>query len=161
MMLDWQKLLSSSRHGSSPRKPTGDRRRVSRSEFEADYDRAIYSSSFRRLGKKTQVHPMERNAHIHNRLTHSLEVASVARSFGRRLGHLLETKGVLPEPLNEYDIAFSLMAAALAHDIGMPESSRFENGLKVTKTSFFRTILTIRLSRQTFPSSKVTLKDSV
>lgn len=119
-MLDWQKLLSSSRHGSSPRKPTGDRRRVSRSEFEADYDRAIYSSSFRRLGKKTQVHPMERNAHIHNRLTHSLEVASVARSFGRRLGHLLETKGVLPEPLNEYDIAFSLMAAALAHDIGNP-----------------------------------------
>lgn len=91
-----------------------------RSPFETDYDRAVYSSSFRRLGKKTQVHPMEKNAHVHNRLTHSLEVASVARSFGRRLGHLLEEKGELPDSVNEYDLAFSLMAASLAHDIGNP-----------------------------------------
>ena len=63
---------------------------------------------------------MEKNAHIHNRLTHSLEVASVGRSFGRRLAHLLEDKGVLPRSVGEYDIAFSLMAACLAHDIGNP-----------------------------------------
>lgn len=111
-----------------------------RSPFETDYDRAIYSSSFRRLGKKTQVHPMEKNAHIHNRLTHSLEVASVARSLGRRLGQLLIQKGELSNhcgvcegdllptasadatalPFGEYDIAFALMAASLAHDIGNP-----------------------------------------
>ncbi len=115
MKLDWQKLLSTSRYETKPKEPV-----KSRSPFETDYDRAIYSSSFRRLGKKTQVHPMEENAHIHNRLTHSLEVASVARSFGRRLGQLLEEKGELPTSINEYDIAFSLMAASLAHDIGNP-----------------------------------------
>lgn len=115
MKLDWQKLLCTSRHAT----PSKDAVK-SRSSFETDYDRAIYSSSFRRLGKKTQVHPMEENAHIHNRLTHSLEVASVARSFGRRLGQLLEEKGELPNSINEYDIAFSLMAASLAHDIGNP-----------------------------------------
>ena len=84
MKLDWQKLLSASRYETKPKEPI-----KSRSPFETDYDRAIYSSSFRRLGKKTQVHPMEQNAHIHNRLTHSLEVASVARSLGRRLGQFL------------------------------------------------------------------------
>jgi len=63
---------------------------------------------------------MEKNAHIHNRLTHSLEVASVGRSLGRRLAHLLEGKGVLPSAIGEYDIAFALMAASLAHDIGNP-----------------------------------------
>ena len=115
MKLDWHKLLSTSRHGSSPRDPL-----PHRSDFETDYDRAIYSSSFRRLGKKTQVHPMEKNAQIHNRLTHSLEVASVARSLGRRLAHWLEDRGELPETIGEYDVAFSLMAASLAHDIGNP-----------------------------------------
>ncbi len=121
MELDWNKLLSTSRYGSSRRKdPSKNEGRSFRSSFETDYDRAIYSSSFRRLGKKTQVHPMEQNAHVHNRLTHSLEVASVGRSFGRRLAHLLEDKGVLPSSTREYDIAFSLMAACLAHDIGNP-----------------------------------------
>ena len=120
MKLDWQKLLSTARHGSSPRDPSKVKGRSFRSDFETDYDRAIYSSSFRRLGKKTQVHPMEKNAQIHNRLTHSLEVASVARSLGRRLAHFLEDRGELPNTIGEYDIAFSLMAASLAHDIGNP-----------------------------------------
>ncbi len=120
MRLDWQKLLSTSRHDSQPKNFSDNPVRSTRSDFETDYDRAIYSSSFRRLGKKTQVHPMEKNAHVHNRLTHSLEVASVARSLGRRLGHLLEAKKELPESINEYDIAFALMAASLAHDIGNP-----------------------------------------
>ena len=115
MQLDWQKLLSTARYATAAKSGPS-----FRSAFETDYDRAIYSSSFRRLGKKTQVHPMEQNAHIHNRLTHSLEVASVARSLGRRLGQLLEDRGELPSSVTEYDIAFSLMAASLAHDIGNP-----------------------------------------
>ena len=119
MKLDWSKLLSTSRYDSDPPAPEKNTR-CFRSPFESDYDRAIYSSSFRRLGKKTQVHPMAKNAHIHNRLTHSLEVASVARSLGRRLSHLLEDRGVLPVTTSEYDIAFSLMSASLAHDMGNP-----------------------------------------
>lgn len=120
MQLNWNKLLSTSRYGTAPPDPKKYKARSFRSPFETDYDRAIYSSSFRRLGKKTQVHPMEKNAHIHNRLTHSLEVASVGRSFGRRLAHLLEDQKVLPSSISEYDVAFSLMAACLAHDIGNP-----------------------------------------
>ena len=120
MELDWNKLLSTSRYETATPDPNKYKTRSFRSSFETDYDRAIYSSSFRRLGKKTQVHPMEKNAHIHNRLTHSLEVASVGRSLGRRLAHLLEDKKVLPSSTCEYDVAFSLMAACLAHDIGNP-----------------------------------------
>lgn len=120
MQLDWNKLLSTARYDQTPKAPAKNAGRSFRSPFETDYDRAIYSSSFRRLGKKTQVHPMEKNAHIHNRLTHSLEVASVARSLGRRLAHLLEEKNELPDTTSEYDIAFSLMAASLAHDVGNP-----------------------------------------
>lgn len=117
--LAWKKLLSTSRYDTPPAESKS-RGRSFRSPFENDYDRVVYSSSFRRLGKKTQVHPMEKNAHVHNRLTHSLEVASVGRSFGRRLAHFLEEKGDLPAAVTEYDIAFSLMAACLAHDIGNP-----------------------------------------
>ena len=50
-----------------------------RNPLLADYDRIIFSSSFRRLARKTQVHPLVRNDHIHNRLTHSLEVSCVGR----------------------------------------------------------------------------------
>ena len=120
IQFDWNRLLSTSRFDAKPPDANKYSTRCFRSPFESDYDRAVYSSSFRRLGKKTQVHPMAKNAHIHNRLTHSLEVASVARSLGRRLAHLLEDKGELPESASEYDIAFSLMAASLAHDMGNP-----------------------------------------
>lgn len=43
-----------------------------RSEFHIDHDRIVFSSAFRRLGRKTQVHPLARNDHTHNRLTHSI-----------------------------------------------------------------------------------------
>ena len=63
-----------------------------RSSFHKDYDRVIFSNSFRRLSKKTQVHPLSKNDHVHNRLTHSLEVASVGRSLGLRAGEFLSKK---------------------------------------------------------------------
>ena len=49
-------------------------------------DRIIFSGAFRRLGRKTQVHPVSSNDHIHTRLTHSLEVAQIGREFGAALG---------------------------------------------------------------------------
>ncbi|MBW6453693.1 MAG: hypothetical protein K0A92_07920, partial [Methyloprofundus sp.] len=60
-----------------------------RSSFQKDYDRLIFSNSFRRLSRKTQVHPLSANDHVHNRLTHSLEVASVGRSLGLQCGKML------------------------------------------------------------------------
>ena len=43
-----------------------------RTPFEADVDRVVYSAPFRRLARKTQVHPLAPNDQVHNRLTHSI-----------------------------------------------------------------------------------------
>ena len=141
MELDWSQLICEQRFSASPKHESNSKRtRVAdqgRSPFEADYDRVIYSKAFRRLGKKTQVHPMEMNAHIHNRLTHSLEVASLGRSFARRLALFLYQRNQLPCrcgancngndeergrqcPQTTDDLTHSLMAACLVHDIGNP-----------------------------------------
>ena len=142
MELDWSQLICDQRFSASPKHKSNPTRASGvdqgRSPFEADYDRVIYSKAFRRLGKKTQVHPMEMNAHIHNRLTHSLEVASLGRSFARRLASFLHQRNELPCRCSENckgedgqavgrqcpqttdDLTHSLMAACLVHDIGNP-----------------------------------------
>ena len=63
-----------------------------RTSFLRDYDRIIFSSAFRRLQNKTQVFPMPGPVFVHNRLTHSLEVASVGRSLGKSVGDALGEK---------------------------------------------------------------------
>ena len=142
MELDWSLLICDQRFSASPKHELTPKKTYiadqGRSPFEADYDRVIYSKAFRRLGKKTQVHPMEMNAHIHNRLTHSLEVASLGRSFARRLASFLHQRNELPCRCSENcdgadnqandrqcpqttdDLTHSLMAACLVHDIGNP-----------------------------------------
>src|SRR3990170_7568753 len=61
-----------------------------RTVFQRDFDRIIFSSSFRRLQNKTQVFPLPGSVFVHNRLTHSLEVASVGRSLGTLAGGFIE-----------------------------------------------------------------------
>ena len=77
--MQWQQLISSQRLGkeNTPR-PLEERR----TEFQRDYDRLIFSAAFRRMQNKTQVFPLPGSIFVHNRLTHSLEVASVGRSLG-------------------------------------------------------------------------------
>jgi len=89
-----------------------------RTSFHRDYDRVIFSNSFRRLSKKTQVHPLSKNDHVHNRLTHSLEVASVGRSLGLQAGQII--KNHYDKSVNPYDVAYIVQTACLAHDIGNP-----------------------------------------
>ena len=133
MPLNWNQLICDRRYSADQSRSTNSSKRNAipfRSPFESDYDRIIYSKAFRRLGKKTQVHPLETNAHIHNRLTHSLEVASVGRSFARRITDLLSRHKMLPcrceatcsGPCFQTadDLAHILMASCLAHDIGNP-----------------------------------------
>lgn len=91
-----------------------------RNPFLADYDRIIFSSSFRRLARKTQVHPLVRNDHIHNRLTHSLEVSCVGRSLGLGVGAALRQRGDLPSDFTPDHLGQIIQAACLAHDIGNP-----------------------------------------
>jgi dGTPase len=111
----WQQLLSDERFGSRASEPD-----QFRSPFESDYDRVIYSAPFRRLARKTQVHPLSDNDHVRNRLTHSLEVVSVGRTFGNRLVRLLRDKGHLPTEDGASHTPWIMMAACAAHDIGNP-----------------------------------------
>jgi dGTPase len=117
--MDWNNLLSKKRFYSFEEIKADEKEDFYRSSFHKDYDRVIFSNSFRRLSKKTQVHPLSKNDHVHNRLTHSLEVASVGRSLGLRAGEFLNKR--FPEiKINPYDIAYIVQTACLAHDIGNP-----------------------------------------
>ena len=117
--LDWQKLLSDQRYGQSPA-PARIGAGMPRTEFEKDCDRVIFSAPFRRLAGKTQVHPFATLEHVHNRLTHTLEVASVGRSLAYAVGRLLVERGEMPAGRGAEDLSCIVQAACLAHDLGNP-----------------------------------------
>jgi dGTPase len=96
-----------------------------RSDFQRDYDRIIFSSAFRRLQDKTQVFPLPGRIFVHNRLTHSLEVASLGRSLGKIVGNKLSLRHQqdftpATHEFYKYELANVIAAACLAHDIGNP-----------------------------------------
>ena len=110
--MNWNKLLGVDQYGSM---------NISRSSFDRDFDRIIFSHPFRRLQDKTQVHPLPEHDFVHNRLTHSLEVSSVARSLGRAVGQkVLGKDDELAKVLSSHDFGTVVASAALAHDIGNP-----------------------------------------
>ena len=114
--MDWHKLLTSLRTGKEGRE---DKAHHDRTQFQRDFDRLIFSSPFRRLQNKTQVFPLPGSIFVHNRLTHSLEVASVGRSLGNNISRKLkEHKSDLPGLIDE--IGYAVAAACLAHDMGNP-----------------------------------------
>lgn len=112
--MNWHQLLTTHRYGHESLTPD----EVGRSHFHKDHDRIIFSSAFRRLGRKTQVHPFSLNDHIHTRLTHSMEVGSLGRSLGIRIGELVAEQ--LPPWVTPHDIGMIVQSACLAHDIGNP-----------------------------------------
>ena len=119
MRLQWDKLLSDFRTPYEGKTASASPPNPDRSPFESDYDRVVFSQAFRRLARKTQVHPMAPDG-VRNRLTHSIEVASVGRSFANRLGSFLRNRNELPENRSEHDLSWILMSACVAHDIGNP-----------------------------------------
>jgi len=114
--MTWDTLLSPERR--LQKKTSGE---PSRSSFEQDYDRIIFSHPFRRLQDKTQVHPLPEHDFVHTRLTHSLEVSSVGRSLGKKAGEIiLERHPELRSNFTLFDFGAVTAAAALAHDLGNP-----------------------------------------
>lgn len=117
--MNWSNCYSRDRYGienqASPQ----------RTEFERDWDRLIFSSAFRRLQNKTQVFPLPEEIFVHNRLTHSLEVASVGRSLGSIVGEALSQLPEIqafPDAISFYrdELKSVIAAACLAHDLGNP-----------------------------------------
>ena len=115
--MDWDKLLNTTRLGLETKKSKDDK---TRTQFERDYDRLIFSSPFRRLQNKTQVFPLPGNIFVHNRLTHSLEVASVGRSLGHIIADRLQGKGIVADENKLREIGSVVATACLAHDMGNP-----------------------------------------
>ena len=115
-IMQWTKLLSTKRFGMEN---YYNQRSHDRTEYQRDYDRLIFSSPFRRLQNKTQVFPLPGSIFVHNRLTHSLEVASVGRSIGSYIGKTLRKKH--PDSDAHFEEMGDIVAAAcLAHDLGNP-----------------------------------------
>ncbi|MFY0685868.1 MAG: dNTP triphosphohydrolase [Cyclobacteriaceae bacterium] len=116
--MNWLKLLSAKRYGDKIGLPLFD----TRSRFEQDFDRIIFSHPFRKLQDKTQVFPMPEDDFVHSRLTHSMEVASVGRSLGKEVGKKIIERNpdLLEAGLTYHDFGAITAAACLAHDIGNP-----------------------------------------
>jgi dGTPase len=113
--MNWNQLLSTKRLGMEDYHVPHD----DRSEFQRDYDRLIFSSPFRRLQNKTQVFPLPGSIFVHNRLTHSLEVACVGRSIGVVVSNKLKNEKSLSSAYLD-EIGSVVSAACLAHDMGNP-----------------------------------------
>src|SRR5262252_9408083 len=75
-----------------------------RNDFQRDRDRVVYSRAFRRLENKTQVFTRRHSDHFRNRLTHTIEVAQIARTIAAQLGLNVDL----------------VEALALVHDVGHP-----------------------------------------
>ncbi len=129
--MEWKQLISNKRFGQEHKHAE---RHDDRSEFKRDYDRLIFSSAFRRLQNKTQVFPLPGSIFVHNRLTHSLEVASVGMSIGNDISRrVIQKQPDLKDTLVE-EIGTIVSAACLAHDLGNPPFGH--SGEKAIQTFF-------------------------
>lgn len=114
--MNWDRLLSSVRLRRASVKPSPYDKR---SSFDSDFDRVVFSSSFRRLQDKTQVFPLESHDFIRTRLTHSSEVAAIGRAMGISAAAMLkDQEKVKGDYTREWSTIIS--TACLLHDIGNP-----------------------------------------
>lgn len=119
--MEWDQLLDGERQRIYKRQGGGS---DNRSEFEKDYHRIIGSASFRRLQDKTQVFPLDRSDFIRTRLTHSMEVSSIAKSLGQSVGARLKQEGRIGAE-QAASIEDILLCSGLLHDIGNPPFGHF------------------------------------
>ena len=126
--MHWDKLICEKRFGLEDYR---DSKRGYRSDFQRDYDRLVFSSPFRRLQNKTQVFPLPGSVFVHNRLTHSMEVACVGRSLANEVSAMLRERYADQPWCHKLDAIDEIVAAAcLAHDLGNPPFGQ-QNSLAV------------------------------
>lgn len=117
--MQWPRLVNDKRFGLEDFHDP--ERRGSRTDFRRDYDRLVFSSPFRRLQNKTQVFPLPGSIFVHNRLTHSMEVACVGKSMADEVAAVLRERRRDEFPGEIFDHIGDIVAAAcLAHDLGNP-----------------------------------------
>lgn len=114
--MEWRRLLPRKRLGIENKKQN---KRQSRSEWQRDFDRIIFSTAFRRLQDKTQVFPLSESDYPRTRLTHSLETSVVGRSLGIEVGYEIVKRSRFKE-ITPFDFGAIVASACLAHDIGNP-----------------------------------------
>jgi dGTPase len=114
----WDLLLSEKRERPRPSTQPA-KTEPFRNAFDMDYQRIVNSSSVRRLQDKAQVYPLQENDFTRTRLTHSLEVSSISRSMGDRIGFNLVDQNKMNEKQSR-KLSSLLAVAGLVHDLGNP-----------------------------------------
>src|SRR3954470_18587539 len=111
--MEWQQLLNSERP--RPTSSPGGHRL----QFERDLDRCVFSTPVKRLQDKAQVFPLEQHDAVRTRLTHSLEVSSVARGLATRSAKWLLERGEIAVGMDR-SIEAIAATCGLIHDLGNP-----------------------------------------
>lgn len=120
--MNWEQLFTTQRQKESVH-PELKKEPDIRNSFQRDYDRIVFSGPFRRMQDKTQVFPLPGPIFVHNRLTHSMEVASVGRSLASLIGQGLCARHAFSGQVHTFysqHLSWVIAAACLAHDIGNP-----------------------------------------
>lgn len=116
--MKWKKLLSTKKLTSeSPEPPSFADYPINK--FEKDYNKIVSSAAFRRLQDKTQVFPLDKSDFVRTRLTHSIEVSTIARQLGIMISK--NTSDYRPKDIDKEDgdgISSVLLCAGLLHDLG-------------------------------------------
>lgn len=126
--MKWEQLLSTQKLAEEKKAPeVFDRFPIN--AFEKDYAQLVTGAAFRRLQDKTQVFPLDKGDFVRTRLTHSIEVSTVARQLGLMLTN--DQGQYRREELARYrqEIPPILMCAALLHDLGNPPFGHFGEAL--------------------------------
>lgn len=121
--LNWDALLHDERRKTRAEEGESTNTEKGRVQLERDYDRILFATPTRRLADKTQVFPLEKNDSVRTRLTHSHEVANLARSIGVRIAfdHAEEVFGPEADQWQVQRTVPALLAAiGLSHDLGNP-----------------------------------------
>ena len=130
MRMNWEQLLSTETQVKREVEPE-DFAKYPMDDLEKDYKAIISSAAFRRLQDKTQVFPLDKSDFVRTRLTHSLEVSTIARQLGIMITR--NATGYLPDDFKNKDgkdklvekIPEVLSCAGLLHDLGNPPFGHF------------------------------------